>query len=214
MKVKTVEDAVAYISINDSFVQKAQTLVRKNLGSHIKNSNVYTEIASDAIGEAREKLLKIIKLKGKNWPLYEQALASYGTDDCLTTKYLYKSVRRYTTTRQYFWGKDKETGIPRYKARLTAPISSDESVGQSHDDWLETLLDENNSSQKAIDQQLSDLIDTLNKSDIPVELIEIVKLRGEGKTFIEIAEQLNTTKDAVRMKFNRAKSTLLEMMEL
>tara|TARA_R110002012_G_scaffold41523_2_gene113486 strand:+ start:8342 stop:8986 length:645 start_codon:yes stop_codon:yes gene_type:complete len=214
MKPTTVEDAAALISINEGFIKKTEALVRNNLGSHIKSSNVYFEIASEARADAVEKLLKIIKRKGKSWPLYEQALSSYGEEDCLTTKYLYTSVRRYTTTRQYFWGKDKETGIPRYKARLTGPSSIDESEGQSHDDWLETLLEANNSNQKALDKQLSDVLEVLNKSDIPSELLEIVKMRGEGKTYPEIAEKLNMSKDAVRMKFNRAKSTLLETSEL
>jgi DNA-directed RNA polymerase specialized sigma24 family protein len=214
MKPTTVEDAAALISLNPIFISKAQSLVRNNLGSHIKSSNEYVQIAEEAVSVAVLNLLKIIKCKGKDWPLYGQAITSYGTKDCLTTRYLYKSVRRYTTTRQYFWGKDKETGIPRYKARLTGPSVSNQSEGQSHDDWLETLLESNNSNQKALDQQLSEIIDALTKSETSSEIIEIVKMRGEGKTFIEIAEQHNTSKDAVRMKFNRVKSTLLEMLEL
>jgi DNA-directed RNA polymerase specialized sigma24 family protein len=214
MKPTTVENAAAYISIDPKFIGKAQALVRNNLGSYVDNLDERKNIAEDAIGFAVLNLLKIIKRKGKTWPLYEQAITSYGTKDCLTTRYLYKSVRRYTTTRQYFWGKDKETGIPRYKARLTGPSVSNQSEGQSHDDWLETLLESNNSNQKALDQQLSEIIDALTKSETSSEIIEIVKMRGEGKTFIEIAEQHNTSKDAVRMKFNRVKSTLLEMLDL
>jgi DNA-directed RNA polymerase specialized sigma24 family protein len=214
VKPLTVEDAAALISMDEGFIKKTEALVRANLGSHIKSSNVYFEIASEARADAVEKLLKIIKRKGRNWPLYQQALLSFGNADCLTTRYLYTSVRRYTTTRQYYWGKDQETGIPRYKARLTGPSTTDVNDGQSHDDWLEILMEANSSNQKALDQQLSEVIEILSNSNITSELLDIVKMRGEGKTYPEIAEQLNMTKDSVRMKMNRAKKVLSDVLEL
>jgi flagellar biosynthesis regulator FlbT len=36
-------------------------------------------------------------------------------------------------------------------------------------------------------QQLSELIDTLKESEVTDEIIEIVQLHGEGKTFAAIA---------------------------
>ncbi|NVJ64762.1 MAG: sigma-70 family RNA polymerase sigma factor [Flavobacteriaceae bacterium] len=212
MRPTTVEDAAALISIDEGFIKKTEALVRNNLGSHIKSSNVYFEIASEARADAVEKLLTIIKRKGKDWPLYEQALSSYGKDDCLITRYLYTSVRRYTTTRQYYWGKDPETGVPRYKARATGPSTRDLDNGQTNDDWLEILIEANSSKQKALDQQLAEVVQVLRDSSIPSELLEIVKMRGEGKTYPEIAEHMGMTKDSVRMKMNRAKTMLTELL--
>lgn len=210
----TVEDAAALISTSKKFQAKAQNLVGTNLSSFLNGSNESKTIAEDLVGTAVEKLLKIIKIKGKAWPLYEEALKTYGTNDCLTTKYLYKSVRRQTTNRQYYWGKDKGSKAPRYKARAHQERSGDGGALQSHEEWLDALAEEQSNKQVPLHERLDEIIETLDQSELSSELIEIVKMRGEGNSFVEIAEHFGASADSIRMKLNRAKKTLSTSLDV
>jgi DNA-directed RNA polymerase specialized sigma24 family protein len=215
IKPRTVEDAAALISTSEAFQAKAQNLVRTNLGSFLNGTGEYKAIAEDATNTAVENLLKIIKRKGKAWPLYDQALKTYDSDDdCLTTKYLYKSVRRYMTNRQYYWGKDKDSQAPRYKARAYQERSGDGSAVQSREEWLDTLAEEHSNKQVPLHEHLDDIIEILNQSELSSELIEIVKMRGEGNSYVEIAEHFDASADSIRMKLNRAKKTLSATLDI
>jgi DNA-directed RNA polymerase specialized sigma24 family protein len=215
IKPRTVEDAAALISTSKEFQGKAQNLVRINLGSFLNGTDEYKDIAEDATSTAVENLLKIIKRKGKAWPLYDQALKTYGSDDdCLTTKYLYKSVRRYMTNRQYYWGTDKDSKVPRYKARAHQERSGDGSASQSHEEWLDMLVEGQSNKLAPLHERLDEIIEMLRLSEVSSELVEIVKMRGEGNSYVEIAAHFGVSADSIRMKLNRAKKTLSETLDI
>lgn len=212
-KPKSVEEMVALISLDDPLKNKTQAMVRSHLGAHIQGSNAYKEIAEDAIGESSENFLRILKQQGEDWELYQQALDSYDTSACLTSKYLMTSVRRYITDRKFNWGANTKTGEHRFRARVKQPLNN-EGDDNGNEDWLDALVNANSTEQSDFITELDTLIVKLHAADFPSEIIDIVSMRIEGRTFTEIAEALGCSKDAVRMKLTRAKSRIREVLEL
>ncbi|MCB5228379.1 sigma-70 family RNA polymerase sigma factor [Alishewanella sp. 16-MA] len=211
--LKTLEDMAAEVSLSASFRGKALALVKRNLSSFLHVDGQAENIAKDFVGEACKKFLIIAAKKGKAWDLHQRALETYGSSNCIITGYLYRSVYRATTNRQYHWGKDSETGEPRYKARqITPPINSDGSPSLDHNQWVQSLANNTLSDSQSTESLIEMLWEALEQGDLPVETVQMIKMRAEGMTFPEIAKEMNVSVDAVRMRINRAKRELGEIL--
>lgn len=203
-----LSEAVAMVSLNPKFIKMTQALVRKHLGAHIKASNEYYEIAEDAIGSSVERILKIAERKGEHWEMRQEVLSSFNTNNCLATKYLTRSVKRYITKRKFFWGVDKQTGAPRFKARQTmSSLKDDDEL--TKDEWLETLLNQRHQENLNVEEHLDVIKSSLESANIHKDIIDLISMRGEGMTYPEIADKTGQSKDAIRMKLNRAKASLI-----
>jgi DNA-directed RNA polymerase specialized sigma24 family protein len=55
---------------------------------------------------------------------------------------------------------------------------------------------------------------TIKSDELSSELIEIVKMRGEGNSYVEIGEHFGASADSIRMKLNRAKKTLSATLDV
>lgn len=202
------DEAVAMVSLNPKLIKMTQALVRKHLGAHIKASNEYYEIAEDAIGSSVERILKIAERKGVHWEMRQEILSSFNTNNCLATKYLTQSIKRYITKRKFFWGVDKQTGAPRFKARQTMPSLKDDDE-LTKDEWLETLLNQRHQENLNVEEHLEVIKSSLESANIPKDIIDLISMRGEGMTYPEIADKTAQSKDAIRMKLNRVKPSLM-----
>lgn len=207
------DEAVAMVSLNPKLIKMTQGLVRKHLGAHIKASNEYYEIAEDAIGSSVERILKIAERKGVHWEMRQEILSSFNTNNCLATKYLTQSVKRYITKRKFFWGVDDQTGAPRFKARQTMPSLKDDDE-LTKDEWLETLLNQRHEENLNVEEHLEVIKSSLESANIPKDIIDLISMRGEGMTYPEIADKTGQSKDAIRMKLNRAKASLILALDL
>lgn len=207
------DEAVAMVSLNPKLIKMTQALVRKHLGAHIKASNEYYEIAEDAIGSSVERILKIAERKGVHWEMRQEILSSFNTNNCLATKYLTQSVKRYITKRKFFWGVDDQTGAPRFKARQTMPSLKDDDE-LTKDEWLETLLNQRHEENLNVEEHLEVIKSSLESANIPKDIIDLISMRGEGMTYPEIADKTGQSKDAIRMKLNRAKASLILALDL
>jgi DNA-binding NarL/FixJ family response regulator len=83
---------------------------------------------------------------------------------------------------------------------------------QSQEDWLETLVQQKSAEHKPFHEHLHNIVELLELNNFSGDIVEIVSLRGQGYTYIEIAEKLNLTKDSVRMKMNRSKIAISEII--
>ena len=212
-KFRSLEDAIAQVSVKPSFVSLAKGMVGNRLSAFLKGASESTQIAEDAIGHSVERLLRIVKRKGHRWDLHQQAIDTFGTQDCLVTRYLVRCVGNYLAERQRFWGINKETGKLGYKARAVQPPMSDDGSQISQDAWLTSLLQESRAESHDIEDRLREIELALAKANLPEDIIQLVIMRGEWKTCAEIAEETGKTKDAVRMQLNRAKKELLRALE-
>ena len=207
-KFRSLEDAIAQVSIKPSFVSLAKGMVGNRLSAFLKGSSESTQIAEDAIGHSVERLLRIVKRKGHRWDLHQQAIDTYGTQDCLVTRYLVRCVGNYLAERQRFWGINKETGKLGYKARAVQPPMSDDGSQISQDAWLTSLLEESGTEDHDIVDSLREIEVVLTKANLPQDVIDLVVMRGQGMTFVEISEKVGKNKDALRQQLKRAEDKI------
>lgn len=203
----------AEVAVSASFRGKTLALVRHKLSSFLHVDGQAENIAKDLAGDAYKKFLIIFAKKGKEWDLHQKALETYGTSGCIITGYLYRCVTHATTNRQYHWGKDPHTGQPRFKARqITPPINSDGSSSLDHDQWVQSLANNTLTDSHSTESLIEMLWEALEHSDLPADTVQMIKMRAEGMTFPEISKEMNISVDAVRMRINRAKRELVEIL--
>jgi len=138
---------------------------------------------------------------------YTTGLATYGTTKCVLTPYIYKSVGNYARTRFDRWSDIKPAKTGGARARHVVPFDVDETDG-SEEDWRSRQVSElpNSDIEKTIAQR--ELIQILEGKGLPSDVISIIMLKCDDLTFEKIGEKLGLSKDAIRMKLNRAKPTL------
>ena len=78
----------------------------------------------------------------------------------------------------------------------------------SQDAWLTSLLEESGEQNHDIAESLLEIEVILTKANLPQDVIDLVVMRGQGMTFIEISEKVGKNKDALRQQLKRAEDKI------
>jgi DNA-directed RNA polymerase specialized sigma24 family protein len=204
-KPKSIEEAIGLIGTSRSFRQKADNHVRDILRDHIDlASTEYKPIREDAISDVMEKMFGMIAKSQIDSEWYTTGLITFNKPNCALTRYMYRSVGNYARTRFDRWSDRKPDGKGGARARSVVPADVDETDG-SVEDWLSRQVSElpNSDIEKSATQQ--ELSQILESASLPSDVVNIVLLKCDGHTFEDIGVKLGLSKDAIRMKLNRAK---------
>lgn len=205
---KSIEDAIALISIDESFNVKAEYLIKSILKSHINyGSSEYKSIREDAVNEVTTNLLEMINAGDVEHEWYKSALDTYGTSNCALTRYIYSSVKNYAKVRYDRWTTSKG-GI---RGRVIMPNHS-ENKNNNFEQWLCAEMADLPNNYLSEEDPGFDIDDLLNSAFLSREVIQILRLRSEGHTFEEIGQTLCINRDSARMKFNRAKPIIIKLL--
>jgi DNA-directed RNA polymerase specialized sigma24 family protein len=210
---KSVEEAIGFVGTSKSFMNKADKLVKDILKDHIDlGSSEYKPIREDAIGEVMEKMFEMIAKGQTDSEWYTTGLSKYGMPNCVLTPYMYKSVGNYARTRFDRWSDIKPGKTGGARARNVVPFDVDETDG-SVEDWISTKVSElpNSDIEKAASQKK--LSQILEATSLPNDIISIIMYKCDNFTFEEIGDKMGLSKDAIRMKLNRAKPILSSVLE-
>ena len=198
-KPKSIEEAVSLVAISNSFKKKSNRLIKDVLKDHInEGSTEYKQITEDAISEVSTKMLEKAATLPVESPWFTDGLATFGTPNCLITPYMYKGVANYARTRSKRWSDVSDKGEGGARAREVFPNGK-----ATH------LRDETDLSDT--DDQI---IKILQAAALPQDIITIVMMRCSNANYEDIGQELGLSKDAVRMKMNRAKKLISESVDL
>lgn len=166
----------------------------------------YNQIVEDAIGDVRVYSLKWATNVDKNDERQAEVLATYKTDKCIVSRYLYIGVKRIAFSKRRRWMHNEEKGQYGYAARVIQ--GSDDARSQ------ETWLEQKQASQILFDNEL-DLVNTstdpiahLTSKGIPPETIEIIIEKISGVSYAEIARERGGTEDKYRKLVKRALNSI------
>ena len=208
-KVLTAQEVIAEVSANRDMMEKAQRITRRKLGGFLKDLSEVDDIAADAVQSATLSILERLQNASPDDDLGLTMVNTYGTDECVATRYLYTAVDNYVNTRAKRWGTD-ENGKPRYRARQSNEIDLTDTPHASVEEWLGSLREV---PPKQLDELLIEMDLDRESSGLKDDILDIIAMRGEGLTFQEIADELESTPDAVRMKLKRAKDALQKVFK-
>jgi DNA-directed RNA polymerase specialized sigma24 family protein len=210
---KSVKEAIGLIATSDSFNKKAESLIKDILKDHIHlGSSEYTPIREDAIGEVVKKMLIMIDKSETDSEWYTTALETFNTPNCAITRYMYKSVGNYARTRFDRWSDSKPDGKGGARARDVVPVDVDETDG-SVEDWISRQAGALSGNDVELSATKTELTQILQNANLPSDVLNIVLLKCEGQTNEEIGNTLGLSKDAIRMKINRAKPAMAGLVE-
>lgn len=209
---KTIEQAIALIIDDADFQDVAASCVNKILGRQLNYSNEFEEIAKDALQECALGLLSVIEKGNGEWEHSEKSLNTFGTKSCFLRGYLYESVSNYAKARSKRWGKDPKTGEARYRARDLGPIGIDES-GITKEEWLSSLYTGKLKNSQDYEVLNDKLIQELTKRNVKPEFIEMVEMRLNEHSYVEIGKKIGHSPDAVRMRFKRQNDVLQKAVD-
>lgn len=214
-KPKSIEEAVSLVAMSKSFRKKSNRLIKDVLKDHInEGSTEYKQITEDAISEVSTNMLE----KAANHPVesawFTDGLSNFGTPNCLITPYMYKGVANYARTRSKRWSDISKGSEGGARAREVFPNGN----GNSENDYdFENWLIGKATHLKT-EADLSDtneqVIKILQVASLPQDIITIVMMRCDNAKYEDIGQTLGLSKDAVRMKMNRAKKLITESVNL
>lgn len=214
-KPKSIEEAVSLVALSISFRKKSNRLIKDVLKDHInEGSTEYKQITEDAISEVSTKMLERAATLPVESPWFTDGLSTFGTPNCLITPYMYKGVANYARTRSKRWSDVSHKGEGGARAREVFPNGYDDSENEyDFENWLvgkaTHLRDETDLSDT--DDQI---IKILQAVALPQDIITIVMMRCSNANYEDIGQELGLSKDAVRMKMNRAKKLISEYVDL
>lgn len=205
---KSVEEAIGRIALSESFRHKAENHIKNILKNHIDlGSSEYKPIGEDAISDVTTNLFEKISKGDTQGEWYTNGVSSFGTANCALTRYMYRSVGNYARTRFDRWSDVKDGA----RVRDVVPVDVDETDG-SVEDWLSRQVSELPYSDVESAAMRNEIEHILQKTKLPIDVINIVLLKCDNLTYDEIADTMGLTKDSIRMRLNRAKPDIAAVL--
>jgi DNA-directed RNA polymerase specialized sigma24 family protein len=91
------------------------------------------------------------------------------------------------------------------------PVDVEETDG-SVEDWLSRQVSELPNSDVEAAATRREILEILQETKLPLDVINIILLKCDGLTYDKIAKTIGLTKDAIRMKLNRAKPDIAAVL--